>query len=209
MGIYGLVQFRIRPLYSAAIGLIAAHRAHTMLMHFDMTGVNHQPFQVRFVNHRFRQFGPDAFLRGRLKSWFLRHTAQHQPAHRNLHPGGAAFRQFRIVFAQTPLPPQPAQRPRHHPTPRQYRKTPLPRRARHYLQAAAQPFPHPLQQRAAIRAISPNQPPPRRLARQFPQYQPGTIAIRRIRRMHHCRQQQPRRIYHDMTLASERFLPAS
>ena len=33
-----------------------------MLMHFNMAGVNHQPFQIRFVNHRFQQFGPDAFL---------------------------------------------------------------------------------------------------------------------------------------------------
>ena len=127
------------------------------------------------------------WLRGRLKSRFLRHTAQHQPAHRNLHPGRAALRQFLIVFAQTPLPAQPAQCPRHYPTPRQYRKTTLPRRARHNLQAAAQPFPHPFRQRPAIRAIGPNQPQPRQLARQFPQYQPGAVPILHIRRMHYYR----------------------
>ena len=65
-------------------------------------------------------------LRGRLKSRFLRHTAQHQSAHRNMHPSCAALRQFLIVFAQTPLPTQPAQCVRHHPTPRQHRKTTRP-----------------------------------------------------------------------------------
>ena len=65
-------------------------------------------------------------IRGRLKSRVLRHTAQHQPAHRNLHPSCAALRQFRIIFAQTPLPTQPAQCPRHCPTPWQHRKTTRP-----------------------------------------------------------------------------------
>ena len=154
---------------------------------------------------RLRLCSPPACLRGRLKIRFLCQAVQHQSAHRNLHPSCAALRQFLIIFAQTPLPTQPAQCARHCPTPRQHRKTTLPRRARRYLQAAAQPFPHPFRQRAAIRAISPNQPPPRHLARQFPQYRPGAIAVRHIRRGRYCRQRQPRRIYHNMTLAARHF----
>ena len=48
--------------FSATNGLIAAHRAGAMLMRFDIAGVNHQPLQVRRVNHGFQQLGPDAFL---------------------------------------------------------------------------------------------------------------------------------------------------
>ena len=117
-------------------------------------------------------------LRGRLKSWFLRHTAQHQPAHRNLHPGRAALRQFRIVFAQTPLSPQPAQRARYCPTPRQYRKTPLPRRTRYYLQAATFPPVPPI---PAGHHRDPAPPPDAPLP-------PA-----------------PLRIHHDMRLAAQRF----
>ena len=51
--IYRPMQFGVGAPYSATNGLIAAHRARAVLMHSDIAGVNHQPFQVRFVNHRF------------------------------------------------------------------------------------------------------------------------------------------------------------
>ena len=47
-----------------------------------------------------------------------------------------------------------------------------------------------------------HQPQARQL---FRPYQPGAVPIRHICRMRHYRQQQPRRIYRELTLASQRF----
>ena len=128
-------------------------------------------------------------LRWCLKSGVSGQTAQHQPTHRNPYPRRTARRQRLVILAQTPLPTQPTECPLHHPAPRRHRKTTLPRLARHYLQSAAQTLPYPFRQRrAAIPAISPNQPQPREPPRQFSKRQPGAVPILNIRRMH--RQQQ-------------------
>ena len=52
VSIYRQMQFRIQPPFSAANGLIAAHRTRAALMHFGRVG----------VNHGFQQLGPDALL---------------------------------------------------------------------------------------------------------------------------------------------------
>ena len=147
-----------------------------------------------------------------LKSRVSGQTAQHQPAHRNLYPRRTARRRRLVILAQPPLPTQPPESLLHRPTPRQHRKTTPPRITRHNLQSAVQPLLNPSRQRTPIPAISPNQPQPRKPARQFRQHQPVAIPIRHIRRMHICRmhhRQQPLGIHHNMTLVPITFLPAS
>ena len=51
---------------NAAQTLIAALRSRHLGMHFDMAGINHQPFIIRFVNQNFQKFFLYTFLRQRM-----------------------------------------------------------------------------------------------------------------------------------------------
>ena len=46
--------------FCAPHGLIASNRSGPMWMQFDMRGVDHQPLQVRVIDHLVQQVGPDA-----------------------------------------------------------------------------------------------------------------------------------------------------
>ena len=48
--------------FGAPNGLITAHRARAVLIHLDMTGINHQPLKARVIGHRSQQFAPPVVL---------------------------------------------------------------------------------------------------------------------------------------------------
>ena len=59
MRVHRQMQFRIQPLWRA---LRPGCRPRTMLVYFDLTGVNHHQLQIRRVNQGGQQFRPDALL---------------------------------------------------------------------------------------------------------------------------------------------------
>ena len=57
-GVHRQVQLAVQPPFCAGDGLAPAPGAGAVRMGLDVAGVNHQPLEIRVIQHRFQQPGP-------------------------------------------------------------------------------------------------------------------------------------------------------
>ena len=101
---------------------------------------------------------------------------------------------------------EPGERAFDHPPPRQQLKTDLVLQLANDLQSPATPPVQPLDQLPCVAAIGPHQRNRRKRHGRLEEQQLGSVTILNRGRMHHDGQQQPQRIYQDMTFTAVNLL---
>ena len=132
---------------------------------------------------------------------------EHQVYHRNVNPCLPGFRQFFVVFAESPTPAQPGQGALHHPPAGQYLKpvaVPIPA---HHAQYPTTGGPSPRYQPPSVGGISPDDLEPGEPVQQLDQHQLGPISVLDVGGMNCYRQEQPGGIHYNVALAPRYLLP--
>ena len=116
-----------------------------------------------------------------------------------------------VVLAQAPIPPQPGERPFHHPTHLQGLKARHAFRPAHHHQAVRPPVQTQpgVQSIVVILVIREHHPQPRQIpAGRLGEHRRGGAAVVHIGGRHHHGDQQPQRVHQDMALAAVDLLAA-
>ena len=124
-----------------------------------------------------------------------------------MNPCLAGFRQFFVVFAESPTPAQPGQGALHHPPAGQQLKpvaVPIPA---HHAQHPTTGGPSPRHQLASVCPVSPDHFEPGEPVQQLDQHQLGPIPVLDVGGMNCYRQEQPGGIHYNVALAPRYLLP--
>ena len=132
---------------------------------------------------------------------------EHQVYHRNMNPCLAGFRQFFVVFAESPTPAQPGQGALHHPSPGQHLKPVAVRIPAHHAQHPITGGPSPRHQPPSVGGISPDDLEPGEPVQQLDQHQLGPIPVLDVGGMNCYGQEQPGGIHYNVALAPRYLLP--
>ena len=126
--------------------------------------------------------------------------------HSYINPSLRTFRQFLVVFAESPVSAQPAKSAFYNPPTRQHLKAMAVPSAPDHLNQPASQDESPIHQLSGIGAIGSNQVEPGESPHQLVQHQLGPIPVLNVRRMHHHGQKQPHGVNHNVTLAAFHLL---
>ena len=132
---------------------------------------------------------------------------EHQVYHRNMYPCLPGFRQFFVVFPESPTPAQPGQGTLHHPSAGQHLKPVAVRIPAHHAQHPTTGGPSPRHQPPGVGAISPDDLEPGEPVQQLDQHQLGPIPVLDVGGMNSYGQEQPGGIHHNVALAPRYLLP--